>query len=325
MKWVGMALVDELETLNSPIPYGRARSCCEVVEQEDGTLTSTYCRSRWCLVCNRIRTGTLINRYLPILRLWEQDEGVHFVTLTPPNVEGNVLREAVQEMKKQLRYCRRSIRETRGMDFRAVENWEVTHNADRGDYNPHVHVAVRGKEQAAALREEWLKRWSEASEAGQDVRKWDGSVNGMKELAKYATKMIHPDRNERPPVEVLDTIFRALHRLNLCNPTGFDVEEERRRAGQDVEDVETGSETTARPELDEQEEDPFDDLEAVIPAYSDPHAHRIWEWDGCDWVDPETGEYLTEWEPSDDDRALVTSPEDPPEDPPTVPHAANDR
>jgi hypothetical protein len=308
MKWIGMGLVERLEDLDSPIPYDRARSCCEVVQQQDGTLTSTYCRSRWCLVCNRIRTGTLINRYLPVLRLWEQESGLYFVTLTTPNVEGDALRPAVKEMKKRLRYCRRSIRETRGLDYRAVENWEVTFNSDRGDYNPHAHVAVRGKEQALALREEHLKRWPEASKGAQDVRKWDGTVGGMKELAKYATKMIRPEKDDRPPVEALDTIFRALHRLNLCNPTGFDVEEERRRAGRDVEGVEIDAEETARPDLDEQEEDPFDDLEAVIPAYSEPHEERLWEWDGTDWVDRETGEYLTEWEPSEDDRSLVDSP-----------------
>lgn len=293
-------LLEELEALDSPIPYGRARSCCEVLKQEDGQLTTNYCRCRWCIVCNRIRMGTVINRYLPIFKLWEEEKGVHFVTLTRPNVPAGELEGEISEMKRQLRYCRRSIRETREMDYRAVENWEVTYNSDREDYNPHVHCAVRGKEQAIALREEWLKRSSSASEAGQDVRKWDGTVGGMKEMAKYATKMIAPEEGEDgPPVEALDTIFRALHRKHLCSPAGFEIEEEQARAELYFEDKEIGPEATADPEADEQEGDHFEELEARVPAFSRPEEDIVWEWDPAlsDWVDPETGECISGSEP----------------------------
>jgi hypothetical protein len=312
MKWVGTALVDELADLDSEVPYERAYSCSEVIRQEDGTLTSTYCESRWCLVCNRIRMGTQINDYLPIFRLWEEESGVYFVTLTTPNVKGENLRSHVKEIKHQLSLCRKQIRETRGLDFRALEKYEVTFNEEENTFNPHAHVAVRGKEQALALREEHLKRWPGASEGAQDVRRWDGSVGGMKELLKYVTKMIHPDRGERPPVEALDTIFRHLKGLHLTNPTGFDKDEERERAIRTVEGAETDAERTARPDLDEQEEDEFEDLKAVIMAFSDPTEKRLWEWDGADWVDKETGECLTGWEPSDEDRSLVEPPEGPP-------------
>jgi len=312
MKWVGSALVDELADLDSEVPYERAYSCSSVIRQENGTLTSTYCECRWCLVCNRIRMGTQINDYLPIFRLWEKEKGVFFVTLTTPNVKGQNLRSHVKEMKRHLRNSRRQIRRTRGLDYRALEKYEVTFNEDENTFNPHLHVAVRGKEQALALREEHLNRWPEASKGAQDVRRWDGSVGGMKELLKYVTKMIHPDRGERPPVEALDTIFRQLKNLQLTSPVGFDKKEERERAIRTVEGAETDAERTARPELDEQEEDPFEDLEAVIMAFSDPTEKRLWEWDGRDWVDKETGECLTGWEPSDEDRSLVDSPEGPP-------------
>jgi len=252
-KYLTRGLREELEELDSPIPYERARGCCRVVQQEDGELQCSYCRCRWCIVCNRIRMGTILNEYLPILRLWEDEESVFFVTLTVPNVGADLLRSRIKEMKKRLRYCRRSIRETRGMDFRAVENWEVTFNGDTGTFHPHVHIAVRGKGQALALRQEWLKRWDEANSAGQDVRTWDGSKGGMKELAKYATKMVAPGEDkDRPPAEALDVIFRSLYRLNLINPTGFDKAEEQRRAARHLEDEETDAEETARPELDEQ-------------------------------------------------------------------------
>jgi len=297
-KYLTSDLLENLEALDSHIPYSRARGCCRVVQQEDGELQCSYCRCRWCVVCNRIRMGTILNEYLPILRLWEDEKGTFFVTLTAPNVEAEALRSRVKEMKKRLRYCRRSIRETRGLDHRAVENWEVTFNDDEGTFHPHVHVAVRGKEQALALREEWLKRWPTANQGGQDVRKWDGSKGGMKELAKYATKMIAPGENEdRPPAEALDVIFRSLYRLNLINPTGFDKAEEQRRAARHLADEETDAEETARPDLDEQEEDPFEDLERGIPAYVRPEEDTVWMWEGHDWWNEETGERLTGFDP----------------------------
>jgi hypothetical protein len=293
-KYLTSGLLEELEALDSHIPYSRARSCCRVVQQEDGELVCSYCRSRWCVVCNRIRMGTILNDYLPVLRMWEDEEGVFLVTLTAPNVEAGALRSAVKEMKKQLRYCRRSIRETRGLDHRAVENWEVTFNADEGTFHPHVHIAVRGKQQALALREEWLKRWDRASKGAQDVRKWDGTKGGMQELAKYATKMVAPEDDEdRPPAEALDVIFRALYRLNLINPTGFDKQEEKERAREYLEGLEADAQETARPELDEQEEDPFEDLERGIPAYVRPEEDAVWVWDGHDWWNEDTGESLT--------------------------------
>jgi len=296
-KYLTEDLLEELEGMESPIPYGRARSCCSVVKQEDGELTTNYCRCRWCLVCNRIRMGSILNDYHPVLEMWDDEEGVYFVTLTTPNVDGENLREQVQEMKKQLRYCRRSIRETRGLGFRALENWEVTYSSERQDYNPHVHIAVRGKQQALALREEWLKRWNGASEGGQDVRKWDGTKGGMKELAKYATKMVAPGSEERPPTQALDTIFRALYRLNLINPTGFDKQKEKERALRWLREMETDPDSTSDPEADEQEEDPFQDLERGVPAYIQPEEDAIWEWNESDWVNAETGEVLTEHEP----------------------------
>ena len=296
-KYLTSDLLEELEDLDSRIPYSRARSCCRTVVQEDGELKCSYCKCRWCIVCNRIRMGKILNDYLPVLQMWEDEKGVFFVTLTAPNVEGEELRSELEEMKKKLRYCRRSIRETRGLDFRAIENWEVTYNQERKDYNPHVHVAVRGKKQAIALLEEWLKRWENASKGGQDMRKWDGTKGGMQELAKYATKMIAPDSEERPAAEVLDVIFRALYRLHLINPTGFEKEEEKARARRHGEGEQTDEGSTASPELDEQEEDPFEDLNAGVPAYVRPEEKCVWEWRGDDWFSLDTGEALAGCDP----------------------------
>jgi hypothetical protein len=299
-KWITAELLSELEALDSPIPYDRARSCCRVIRQEDGALKASYCRCRWCIVCSRIRTGTIINRYEPIFRLWAAEEGVFMVTLSRPNVRGPELRGEIKGMKADLRRARRSVRRTCGLDYRAVESWEVTYNPITDTYNAHVHAAVRGKAQALAIREEWLKRCPTASEAAQDVRKWDGGIGGLKELAKYTTKLYAPaEDKERPPAEALDVIFRALYRLHLCSPTGFDIDEEQARAESYLEGVEIDAETTARPERDEQDGDAFDDLKACVAAYSEPSEGRLWVWEDADWIDRRTGECLTGHTPDD--------------------------
>ena len=102
-------------------------------------------------------------------------------------------------MKKTLALSRLAVRRTRGLDYRAVENWEVTYNAEADSYHPHVHCVVRGKAQALAIREEWLKRCQTASAAAQDVRPWDGTVDGMKEMVKYCHEDDRPCRGQGPP------------------------------------------------------------------------------------------------------------------------------
>jgi hypothetical protein len=285
----------EEEVPDSPVPYGKARACCEVVQQEDGTLQCTYCKQRWCVVCQRIRMGQKINEYLPILRGWEEDgDGVYFVSLTKPNVEGGGLREEIGDMIHQFGLCVQQMRRTRGMKVKAVRCIECTYNPERGDYNPHFHVAVKGEKQAYALVAEWLKRHPDAVGDAQDVTRWDGSAGGLLELVKYATKLFVPKNGERPgggvqkePMDpqALDRIFRALRRRHLFCPIGFDKEEERERMEAEIEQAE--------------EVEDFDEgeLEATVSAYKRPREDRVWEWDGSDWWDVETGEPLTGHEP----------------------------
>jgi len=283
-----MGLVQELDALDSPVPYHHAFECSKAVEQHEGQLISKYCKSRWCIVCNRIRTAQRIDKYGPIFREWHRNGGVHFVTLTVPNVKAERLADTVDEMVHQLKLCRRSIRRTHHIDYRAVRATEITYNEDRDDYHPHFHIAVRGRYAALALRDEWLKRWDEASPQAQNIRLWDGSKGALKELTKYCTKMIAPQKGERPPAEALDTIFRVLHGRHIFRPVGFELSDydEAMVDWEEIEDME--------------------ELESTLAAFSEPHMSRMWWWDHDlgDWVDPDTGECLTGWEPSDEDRAL---------------------
>lgn len=297
-KWLTLRLVDRMEEAvpESPVRYGAARSCCCVVEQtEDGFLQSTYCKQRWCVVCQRIRMGRAINEYAPILRGWDD---VQFVSLTRPNVTAGELAEEIGDMIHQLSLCRQQIRSTRGLELKTLRCTECTYNPDRDDFNPHFHVAVNGKEQAEALVEEWLKRSPDAVRDAQDVRPWDGTDEGLLELVKYATKLFTPEGGHRPdgdaqkePMdpEALDTIFRALRGRHLLRGTGFDKEEARERAVTEQEIEQSG-------DVEDFDED---ELEQRVGAYKLEGEETIWEWEGHDWWNPEYGLRLSEFTPPD--------------------------
>jgi hypothetical protein len=103
-KWLTSAILDKLERLGSPLNYEAARSCCSTVKQEDGTLTTHYCKQRWCIVCNRIRMGRRINDYGPVFEAWnEAGDEVHLVTLTVPNCKGEILPQVLDEMRDRLK------------------------------------------------------------------------------------------------------------------------------------------------------------------------------------------------------------------------------
>jgi hypothetical protein len=289
-KYITAGVVGELKDLDSEVPYSRADHCCEVIEQRDGKLTSNYCRCRWCIICNRVRAGVRINRYVPVFEDWDREDSVQFVTLTVPNCEGGDLRETLDEMLHKLKLCRRQIRRTRGLEYKAVRSIEVTYNAKAGTYHPHFHIAVCGRVQAIAVRDEWLKRWPDASRRAQDVQKWDGDTGSLKELVKYPTKLITTaEGKEQPPPEALDRIFRVLKGRHLFEPIGFKVADYHEDLDPSVD-------------LDE-----FEDREATIAAYSDPEEDRIWIWDDgtADWVDEQTGECLSGFDPSVLDRAAA--------------------
>lgn len=284
-KWLTWALTERLTALESPSQeYGRAFGCSKGVEQEEGRLTSYYCRCRWCVTCNRIRMGHRINTYGPILREWG---GAYLVTLTVPNVRAGELRDELGEMLHQFNLCKLQIRRTRGLQFACLRALEVTFNAERSDFHPHYHIAVKGEQQAYALVAEWLKRWPDAVRAAQDVTEWDGEDGGLKELTKYCTKLVAGEPGEEPPPAwALDVIFDALDGKHLFEPIGFSLPDDEA----DFEDA---------------DEEAFDELEARVVPWKRIGEKVMWWWVGSDWVDRETGECLTGYAPSEADEAAV--------------------
>jgi hypothetical protein len=269
------AIVGELCRLGSETPlrhaYLRTMGCATELTQEGAKLTGRYCGNRWCGVCNRIRTAKLRTAYTPVLLEWGD---AHFVTVTVPNVPRRELHATVRRLIQAVREIANNIRRTDRLEWRAVRKLEVTFNAERRDFHPHVHLVVKGQAQSRTFVKRWLERFPDANAGAQDVRPATGE-GAMRELFKYLTKQtVRVDgRVTTAPARALDAIYVSVRGLRTIQPMGFKVKGE-------------PDEVT--------DEDATLELDATITA---PREHAVWRWCGTDWVDPTTGELLTGWEP----------------------------
>ena len=269
--------------------YRNTVYCASQVVQEDGTLQSKYCGNRWCLVCSRIRTARAITAYMPVLREWNDP---HLVTLTRRNVDAESLGDSLIEMLDAFNSCKRSIKRTEKLEFKAVRKTECTYNLRRKDYHPHYHVIVEGQRQAELLRDKWVDRYGgEAELAAQDVRACDESslMEVFKYFTKLTTKATTGERRITPP-EALDVIFSAMRGRRVWQPVGF------RLSAQEDDQIEG------------------EDLELKgTPAFKRSADKVLWEWeqDLADWVDLATGEALSEYQPPEKLRRFVDQASEP--------------
>ncbi len=173
------------------LSYASTARCADELVQDGVRVQGKYCRQRWCLVCNRIRTAKLLQTYLPEMLTWADK---YFVTLTVPNVQGHELHSVIGDMLAAMRPIARAIRHTDGLELRAVRKLETTYSIRRGDYHPHL-----------------------------DVRRCEGR-KGAVELFKYFTKLIvrglDGERTAPHPAK-LHTIFMAVRGRRTFQPMGF--------------------------------------------------------------------------------------------------------
>ena len=300
-KYFTYGLVVPLMKLESPLEqsYRNTYYCCETLTERNGIvrdysyrmmnngeviITSSYCKNRWCTVCNRIRTAILINTYKPVLDSWDDK---YFVTLTIPNVPADKLSSVIDGMEAEFRKVkevfyrqhRRKKRDTSLIGFRKLE---CTYNPERCDYHPHYHIIVRGEETAKELLAEWLRRYPEAVEQAQDVRKADD--DSVMELFKYFTKLITKTKGKGSAVFIrpLDVIFQAMRGRRTFQNFGFKHEI--------VEDEPISEEAERLAEKIEGE--------AVTVMYK-------WVQEVTDWVEKQSGRVLTGYQPTPGFRQLV--------------------
>jgi hypothetical protein len=202
--------------------------CAHKIDQEGKTLRTHYCNNRWCIECNAIRTAKLINKYYPILQ--DQIYDPQFVTLTIPNVPGQILQDTIDEMIRTRIRINHNFRHRKTFRLVGISKLECTYNSSTGLFHPHLHFIVDGYQVAKALVDAWLKSYPDAERIAQKIQKAD--EGSFKELFKYTTKLVTKNDIEREgdittiktyPL-ALDTIFKALRGKRTYQPIGLNAE-----------------------------------------------------------------------------------------------------
>lgn len=261
--------------------YWNSYHCSAVLlKSKNGKITGKYCKCRWCLVCNAIRTAQAINSYSPVLDTWTD---AHFATLTQQTVPAEKLVLQLNEMHsifKSIQELAKRRFQRGKFDFKivAIRKLECTYNPITKYYHPHYHIITETKQMADFVLSEWIKRNPTAKSKGQDVRKAD--KGSYKELFKYMTKVIASTgkttkngRKRQIHTQSLDVIFNAMRRRRTLQSVGF-------RLPKIVNTEETKVE--------------HDEVIAILQ----------WHQSVTDWVDMETGETLTNYRPVDAMREL---------------------
>lgn len=231
--------------------------CNSVLKQDEQELSTSYCKNRFCLVCNSIKTANLINGYLPELKKMRDPQ---FLTLTIKAVGGIRLAPAITLMQKNFRTISQTLTKYHKIKLNAIRKLECNHNEEKNTYNPHYHLIIDGKDNAVIVQNMWLKLNQRSNQKAQDIRPADH--DSMIELFKYATKII--SKNGFINAGALDVIYSAFRRRRVIQPIGikkFVDEDERERV--------------------------------TYPQLANESA--LWNWDqqNFDWVNLETGEILT--------------------------------
>lgn len=209
------AVIFKLVDVDSPLnkSYWQTYHCTRTILQDGNQIKSRYCNQRWCLVCNSIRTGKMINGYLPAI---EDMVNPYFVTLTVKNVNAYDLKYTIEEMQRDFRRTMDKLKK-RGIVLKGIRKVEVTFNETSKDYHPHFHCIVDGCKASFALVADWLKRHPDhASYKGQDIRFADKET--PTELFKYFTKLLTKSGQFLAPE--MDVVFRAMKDKRVFQPFG---------------------------------------------------------------------------------------------------------
>lgn len=242
--------------------YKNSTYCAEtLLTNEVGKIHTTYCKNRWCLTCNRIKTARLINAYLPQLEDFFQPV---FITLTLPTVVGEELPIRIAEMEKAWRGIYNNTKQGRYKKthqlFKGIRKAECTIRPG-GLYHYHFHIILDGWAEGEWLIAQWQKRFPEANRLAQDIRFADEF--SFKELFKYAFKA-EVKSGSKTNAKRYDLVFNALRGKMTLYPFGGikPIEEDFRE-----EDLKEGI-----------------TLEGM--------ANRVFKWCTDDWYDKGSGDAL---------------------------------
>ena len=218
--------------------------CQNKIHSANGNIYGKYCKNRFCTLCSSIRKADLINKYLPIIKTWEQP---YFVTLTARSVKVKSLKKRLEDMNRGFRIISSKLRKQNqrgtGTKLVGIKSLECNYNPIVKTYNPHLHLLVANKAMAEQLIKEWLilctnkdgKKWAE--KWVQDMRPAYDSEKVLIEIIKYSSKIFtDPTENKKYNtknasqqdiyVKAYGNILKAMQGLRIFDRFGFNLPKE---------------------------------------------------------------------------------------------------
>jgi hypothetical protein len=217
-KFLNSQLSRKLADLNSHLKdqYWDTYYCSHIIEVSEKGIISKFCKKRWCIICNRIRTADLLQKYLPTLASWPDKT---FLTLTIPNCAGCYLVATINLMLRNFTKIKDLCRKE-GKNLVGIRKLEITYNRRRDDYHPHYHFILQNSENCEKIIQNWLRHFPTADRHAQDSRPAD--QNSCFELFKYFTKLTsNSSKDSVITVKALDHIFTCLLGVRTFQPFGF--------------------------------------------------------------------------------------------------------
>jgi plasmid rolling circle replication initiator protein Rep len=253
--------------------YFTTHYCSRAILLDEDKARSTYCKQRWCLVCNRVRIAKVINDYYNEISNFNDP---YFLTLTIPNVKENKLKPTITKMIKDFSNITRRLK--RGGDHvRLLRKYECTYNQKTNEFHPHFHAIVESKKIAELYQTHWLNIYDDASIKGQDIR--PANENSMVELCKYFTKIIAKDNDLN--LRALDTMFISIRNKRTFQAIGI-----RSASTKSIDD-----------EFKDMEIESIDHKRKVSEIY-------VWEKNQYDWISS-SGEVFADYNPTNKDKLIL--------------------
>jgi hypothetical protein len=252
----------------------RALKCGNDIRTRDGKTESVYCGTRFCSVCNGIRTNKLINKLQPVMdgRKW------WMVVLSCQNVPEYQLRDEVERYKDTLSRIDKHFKNNKCKKGNGFYVFEITYNEEKNTYHPHIHLMIDNDVTANLILDLWLKynkpgkvKHYALRDKGNKVTPFDESKgNGIVvEMVKYLTKVVKVDKDNKEinaNCRALNVAYNALNGLRIYQSFG------------DLRNIAEPTEEEISQELNA--------LKTDLPP-------GIWTWNKTDWFNRETGEALT--------------------------------
>jgi len=171
-------------------------------DQERNVFVRHYCKSRFCIICNRNKAGDMINKFTTKI---ERQPDKKMLTLSIKNPKGENLRDGINLMYDTFYNLRKNLKNNYGIKIDFIRKLEITENEKRREFHPHFHFIIneknidiekRGKrflKLSDLILDEWLNRLSPVTDIqAQKIDEW--KEGGAKEIFKYFTKIVTKDR-----------------------------------------------------------------------------------------------------------------------------------